>query len=59
MITLKVKKMKVIFTGINSTTAERLFKIKHLLKNTFFLTYGDHLLISILSKRSKIKIRII
>ena len=37
------KNVKVIFTGINSTTAERLFKIKHLLKNTFFLTYGDSL----------------
>lgn len=37
------KNVKVIFTGINSTTAERLFKIKHLLKSTFFLTYGDSL----------------
>ncbi len=37
------KNVKVIFTGINSTTAERLFKIKYLLKNTFFLTYGDSL----------------
>ena len=37
------RKVKVFFTGVNSSTAERLFKAKHLLKNIFFLTYGDSL----------------
>lgn len=35
--------VKIYFTGVNSSTAERLFKVKHLIKNFFFLTYGDSL----------------
>ena len=35
-------KIKVIFTGVHSGTAERLYRIKSILKNGhFFLTYGD------------------
>ena len=34
--------IKIFFTGVNSGTAQRLFKVKKLIKNDdFFLTYGD------------------
>lgn len=39
----KKYKIKVHFTGLNSTTAERLYRTKHLISKNFFLTYGDSL----------------
>ena len=37
------KKVSILYTGLNSTTLERLNKVKNLVDDDFFLTYGDSL----------------